>query len=131
MDRLIRRRVVSGLLGLLALGLSFAEAGAASLCDPSMPMQQDGEVAASHAGDMAGHPTAADPGAPGLSEEGADPPPCPWMPMMGSGCTAPAVAPAVSTGFGTVDGCSVVGFRVARDLTSLYASDPLLPPPRA
>ena len=103
-----------------------------------MPMHQDGDVVASHAdehsGDMAAHMTAAahasNPDAPGVYEDGGDPPPCPWMPMMGTGCTAPVVAPAVSTGFGTVDGFSMVAFRPARELATLHSSDPLLPPPR-
>ena len=66
-----------------------------------------------------------------LSEEGMEPPPCPWMPLMGAGCTAPVLALAVSTGIGTVDGRSAILSCAARDLTSLHSADPLLPPPRA
>jgi len=103
-----------------------------------MPMHPDGEVVANQqngrSADVAAHGAAthrSNPDAPGVSEDGTDPPPCPWMPMMGAGCTPPVVAPAVSTGLDAAAGRSVVAFRAVRDLASLYSTDPLLPPPRA
>lgn len=139
MNRLHRRRAVSGLLGLLALFLSFAEAGAASMCDPAMSMQHDVEVAGVDAGDMAAekgrHPAAgghdSHPDGREAVEGGTDSSPCPWMPMMGSGCGALVIAPAVSTELGAAGPSSAQAFRATRQLATLHSTDPLRRPPRA
>src|SRR6056297_1344235 len=127
MDRLIRRRAVSGLVGLLALSLSLVEAGAASMCDPSMPMDHDVEVAADTATGMSGHMASSDhtthPEGEQVAEDGTDPAPCPWMPMMGAGCSAPVVVPPASPGFGTAGDCVVQSFRASRDLATLHSTD--------
>lgn len=134
MDRFLRRRVVSGLLGLLAMSLSLAEAGAASMCGPSMQMHHDVEVVANDDGVGPSAPVAVHQSrseGPQVTEEGTDPPPCPWMPVMGTGCTAPVPVPTVEAGFDPVATRSTVAFRALRDLTTLHSTDPLLPPPRA
>lgn len=132
--RLLRRRVVSGLLGLLAMSLSLAEAGAASMCGPSMQVHHDAEVVApsqadAMLADMALH--GSHPEAPQVAEDQDDPPPCPWMPVVGAGCTAPVPVPTVEAGFDPVATHSGAAFRTLRDLASLHSTDPLLPPPRA
>lgn len=134
MDRILRRRVVSGLLGLLAMSLSLAEAGAASMCGPSMQMHHDVEVVANDDAVGPSAPVAVRQSrseGPQVTEDATDPLPCPWMPVVGTGCTAPVPVLAVEAGFDPVATVSAVAFRALRDLATLHSTDPLFRPPKA
>jgi hypothetical protein len=101
MNRRRRTRVLAGLLGLIALGLSFSEAVLASVCAPMDGMQDMATGMPEMAADMAAQTSpATEPGATdGLLMAGHDEGPeggdhCPLSPAVGPGCSAVASLPA-------------------------------------
>lgn len=127
-----RVRTLSGVLGLVALTLSAAEAGAASVC-ASMALPDRAtegvEIAPAHeAGQCCSslHDRAAAAGD-DRGEDGR----CPWNPMMASGCVAPASLGSSAPDFVTRPPGRRVVMVAPTPLTASHLTDRLFRPPRA